>query len=185
MGSRVLQAIVRQLPLKRQHPMRSLCSCNTTRVYSTFQPSSSGFPFRPPASQFWLSKTESLSSTATRFFSDSTGSSRVLVVNSDAEFSSALSKAQDNQGLAIVYFTATWCGPCKTISPIVDNLSTNYSKATFLKVDVDQENLVKTLGSSDVTSVPTFHFYKNGAKVSDLIGADAARLKEIVGNLSK
>lgn len=106
-------------------------------------------------------------------------------MNSDAEFSDALSKAQDNEGLAIAYFTATWCGPCRAIAPIVENLSTSYSNVTILKLDIDQETLSNSLQISGVTSVPTFHFYKNGGKVADLVGADPTRLKEIVRNLAK
>ncbi|KAH9316209.1 hypothetical protein KI387_024836, partial [Taxus chinensis] len=80
-------------------------------------------------------------------------SSKVLVVNSDAEFSNALSKLQDGKGLAIAYFTAAWCGPCRTKSPIVDNLSTSYSNVTFMKLDIDQKNLSETLKNLQIELV--------------------------------
>lgn len=182
MGSRVLQAIARGCSLKTQNPIRSLYSCSAATIHSSPNSSSA---LQCHASQIWQHKPWSPSSARTRSLSASSGSSKVLLVNSDAEFSNVLSKAQDNQGLAIAYFTATWCGPCRAIAPIVENLSTSYPNVTILKLDIDLETLSNSLQTSGVTSVPTFHFYKNGEKVADLVGADPHRLKEIVGNLAK
>lgn len=183
MGSRVFQTIARGCSLKTPNPIRSLYLCSAAKIHSSSNSSSA--VQRPPASQIWQHNPWSPSWASTRPLSASSGSSKILLVNSDAEFSNALSKAQDNQGLAIAYFTATWCGPCRAIAPVVENLSTSYSNVTILKLDIDEETLSNSLQTSGVTSVPTFHFYKNGEKVADLVGADPHRLKEIVQNLAK
>lgn len=183
MGSRVFQTIARGCSLKTPNPIRSLYLCSAAKIHSSSNSSSA--LQRPPASQIWQHNPWSPSWASTRSLSASSGSSKILLVNSDAEFSNALSKAQDNQGLAIAYFTATWCGPCRAIAPVVENLSTSYSNVTILKLDIDEETLSNSLQTSGVTSVPTFHFYKNGEKVADLVGADPHRLKEIVQNLAK
>jgi len=79
------------------------------------------------------------------------------------------------EGLSVVYFTATWCGPCKMISPIYEALSKDYTAATFLKVDVDDQPDVAAM--ANVTAMPTFQFYKAGQKVDQIVGADADKLK--------
>uniref|UniRef100_A0A0D6R5V8 Thioredoxin domain-containing protein n=1 Tax=Araucaria cunninghamii TaxID=56994 RepID=A0A0D6R5V8_ARACU len=181
MASRVLRA----LTIQRHRPLSLLyISSVAPALYSCPKPSAMSSPSPPLANYHTLQPKPGRPPVNTRFLSASSGSSKILIVNSDTEFSNVLSKAQENNGLAIAYFTAVWCGPCRAIAPLVENLSTNHSGVTFLKLDIDQESLSNTLRNSGVTSVPTFHFYKNGAKVADLVGADPDRLKEIVGNLS-
>lgn len=53
------------------------------------------------------------------------------------------------------------------------------------KIDIDQDGLGSTLNKLNITSVPTLHFFKNGKKVSEVIGADVARLKDNVERLYK
>ena len=78
----------------------------------------------------------------------------------------------------ILYFTATWCGPCKLISPVVQELSDDpeYKENTlFVKIDVDEfEDIME---KSDVKCMPTFHFYKNGVKKDTLEGSNKEQLK--------
>ena len=67
----------------------------------------------------------------------------------------------------VVDFFATWCGPCKMIAPILDELSSEYEgKAKIVKVDVDQsKELAIEYG---IRSVPTLIFFKNG-EISDKV----------------
>ena len=57
---------------------------------------------------------------------------------------------------AVVYFTASWCPPCKRIAPIFESLSKEFSGITFAKVDVD--NVPEAASANFVRSVPTFQF---------------------------
>ena len=81
--------------------------------------------------------------------------------------------------LVVVDFYATWCGPCKMISPIVEKMSKDYKNVVlFLKVDVEEcEDLA---AEYQVTSMPTFVFYKDMEKLEVFAGAKEARLKELV-----
>jgi thioredoxin 1 len=78
----------------------------------------------------------------------------------------------------VVDFYADWCPPCKMVSPILENLSTEYQgKVSFLKVNVDEEpGLASQFG---IMSIPTVIFFAGG-KVSDaIIGAvPAPRYRE-------
>ncbi|XP_029026234.1 thioredoxin-like [Betta splendens] len=98
----------------------------------------------------------------------------VRQVKNSAEFKQALSDAGGK--LVVVDFTATWCGPCRMIGPVFEELSTNseYSNVVFLKVDVDEASDVS--GECNISCMPTFQFFKNGSKVHEFSGADKNKL---------
>ena len=70
----------------------------------------------------------------------------------------------------MVDFWAVWCGPCKVLSPIVEELANDYKdKIKVGKVNVDENNnLAMKFG---VMSIPTLKFFKGGKMVGELIGA--------------
>ena len=76
--------------------------------------------------------------------------------------------AQD--GRLVVYFFATWCGPCKKLSPILDEVAEEFAgKANIVKVDIDEsEDLAVEFG---IRSVPTVLFLKGGQVVDKFVGA--------------
>ena len=74
------------------------------------------------------------------------------------------------QGLALVDFWAEWCGPCKRISPIIDQIALeNAGKLKVAKVDVDSNPvLAQRYG---IQSIPSLLFFKNGKLVDQIVGA--------------
>ena len=75
----------------------------------------------------------------------------------------------------LVDFSATWCGPCRQLSPIIDELAKEYDgKVKVGKVDVDQAQ--ETAGKFEIRSVPTVLFFKGGKKVDSLVGANSKRV---------
>lgn len=70
----------------------------------------------------------------------------------------------------------TGCGPCKRISPQVDQLSYKYQSVRFVKVDVDKQSSIAQ--QCGIASMPTFHFYRNSAKLDSFSGADINKLEE-------
>jgi thioredoxin 1 len=70
----------------------------------------------------------------------------------------------------MVDFWATWCGPCKKIAPLVEELATEYEgKAIIGKVNVeDEDDLVAQFG---VRNIPTILFFKDGEVVDKVVGA--------------
>lgn len=70
----------------------------------------------------------------------------------------------------IVDFWATWCGPCKMIAPILEEIASEYEgQVKVTKLDVDSNN--KTAGKYNIMSIPSVLFFKNGEVVDQIIGA--------------
>ncbi|CAL8468098.1 g7637 [Coccomyxa elongata] len=113
---------------------------------------------------------------ASKYFS--TGASRVVEVTSDDNYQKQIKSANDTGNLAVVDFSAKWCGPCKVIAPVYAQLSTLYPQARFLKVDIDEPALERTVMENGIASVPTFVFVKDGQEKAKFSGADVAKLKE-------
>lgn len=84
----------------------------------------------------------------------------------------------------IVDFWATWCGPCKMIAPILEEIASEYGdKVKVTKLDVDSNNA--TAGKYNIMSIPSLLFFKNGEIVDQVVGAIpkaqlAARLDKVI-----
>ena len=81
-------------------------------------------------------------------------------------------EATVNDGVSLVDFWAPWCGPCRMIAPVIDELAGEFEgKANICKVNTDeQQDLAVKYG---VRSVPTILFMKNGEIVDQVIGAQS------------
>ena len=82
-------------------------------------------------------------------------------------------------GIALVDFYADWCGPCKMMSPIVDEIADERTDVTVAKVNVDESSeLASRFG---VVSIPTLIIFKDGKESNSIIGArpKAAILAEL------
>lgn len=97
----------------------------------------------------------------------------VKAINDEGHFQAELSAAGAN--LVVVDFTATWCGPCRNIAPLFEQLPAKYPKAVFLKVDVDKCS--ETASSQGVSAMPTFIFYRARTKIDRMQGADINALE--------
>ncbi len=75
-----------------------------------------------------------------------------------------------NRGLVLVDFLASWCNPCKALSPTIDQLSIDYlGKVSIGKLDVDE--CPKASKELEIRSIPTIVLYKDGKVIERLVGS--------------
>jgi thioredoxin 1 len=100
-----------------------------------------------------------------------------LITLTDYDFNDMVSKYP----LLIVDFWAPWCGPCRMVSPVIEELSKELTgKAVFGKLNVDENPMIaSTFG---IQSIPTIAIFKNGKAVDGIIGA--ASKSQILSKLS-
>ncbi|HUG41549.1 MAG TPA: thioredoxin [Longimicrobiales bacterium] len=86
---------------------------------------------------------------------------------SDANFGSEI---EESDGLAMVDFWAAWCGPCRMVAPVVEQLATEYEgrlKVGKLDVDANQQTAMRY----NIRSIPSILFFKDGKHVDTVVGA--------------
>ena len=84
--------------------------------------------------------------------------------------------------LVVLDFWAEWCGPCRMLAPVLEEIGTEYPEVAFGKVNVDEEaGLAQMFG---IVSIPTLVFMKNGKIIKKSVGyLDADGLRDVLDGL--
>lgn len=78
-------------------------------------------------------------------------------------------KVLDSDKPVLVDFFATWCGPCKMMAPVIDEVAAEKADAAVYKIDIDENpDIAQKYG---VMSIPTFIVFKNGEPAGKTLGA--------------
>lgn len=96
--------------------------------------------------------------------------SQAIMEVSDAQFEQEVLKSDKP---VLVDFWAVWCGPCKAIAPLVDEVATKFAgKAKIVKMDVDKNNSIPM--RYGVRGIPTLLFFKDGKVAQQFVGANVS-----------
>jgi len=108
------------------------------------------------------------------------GTSTVVDVT-DATFAT---EVEQSDRLTVVDFWATWCGPCRLISPILEQIADERAgELKVAKVDVDAN--ARTTARYNIRSMPTLLFFREGRVVGQIVGAvPRARIEEVIQRLA-
>lgn len=91
------------------------------------------------------------------------------------------SEIMQEKNLVVLDLFATWCGPCKMVAPIIDELSSEMADVKFLKMDVDDNGDIAE--KYEVASIPTILVFKDGEVVDRVIGfRPKDGLKQVIEN---
>ena len=98
----------------------------------------------------------------------------------DSNFDSTIAK-----GVTLVDFYADWCGPCRMVAPIIEELASEMSnQATIAKLDI--EGAQKTTMNYEVTSIPTIILFRDGKEMNRVVGIQSKEnLKKMINSASK
>jgi thioredoxin 1 len=107
------------------------------------------------------------------------GDGKIRYTNSDREFQSVLAA----NAVVIANFTASWCGPCQAIAPMVEDMARKNPQIAFIKIDIDENN--ETPSRFNVTAVPTFILFKNGKPMGEVKGANAGAVQNLVAQAAQ
>ncbi len=90
----------------------------------------------------------------------------MLIDFKDDDFDSKIK----NEDVSVIQFSASWCGPCKALKPVMDKLSNEYKdKANFYITDIEDDG-INTGSAAGIRGVPTVIIYKKGQEVSRKVG---------------
>ena len=99
-------------------------------------------------------------------------------------FDEANFQEQIKKGVTLVDFYADWCGPCRMMTPVLQQVATqNQGKAKVGKINIDDAQRIAS--ESQVTSIPTLILYKEGKEVGRLVGLrDAKAIQQFIDGAS-
>ncbi|KAK0575179.1 hypothetical protein LWI29_035124 [Acer saccharum] len=94
---------------------------------------------------------------------------QILEFQSKDQWKAHFETSKETNKLLVIDFTATWCGPCKSMEPAIKEFVAKYTEVEFIKIDVDK--FTEIAKEFAIEAMPTFILVKKGKEVDRLVGA--------------
>ncbi|XAR51777.1 Monodehydroascorbate reductase (NADH) [Bertholletia excelsa] len=108
----------------------------------------------------------------------STEPSRLVEFHSSNRWQLHFNASKEIPKLMVVDFSATWCGPCRFMEPVIHSMASKFTDVEFCKIDVDElSDVAREFG---VQAMPTFVILKQGKEVDRIVGAKKDELEKKV-----
>jgi len=91
-----------------------------------------------------------------------------LIICCMKELTQELFEKEINQGIFVIDFWASWCGPCRAMAPVFESISEQMPKVKFAKVNVEECQQIAR--KYEISSIPCFIIFKNGKEVGRIVG---------------
>ncbi|KAK7386942.1 hypothetical protein VNO78_27332 [Psophocarpus tetragonolobus] len=108
----------------------------------------------------------------------SSESSQVLTFQTTAKWNAHFDALKQTNKLMVVDFTASWCGPCKLMDPVIQEFAAKYRDVNFVKIDVDE--LMEVSQYFQVQVMPTFMLIKKGKVADQVVGVKKEELQSLI-----
>ncbi|TKY65220.1 Thioredoxin H2 [Spatholobus suberectus] len=108
--------------------------------------------------------------------SSSAEDSRVLTFHSSVRWQLHYNEVKETSKLVVIDFSATWCGPCRFMEPVIKEMAGKFTDVEFVKIDVDE--LSDVAREFNVEAMPTFVLMKRGKESDRVVGADKDELEK-------
>lgn len=100
-------------------------------------------------------------------------------VNNVNEFNEVI----NSDNLTVVKFSADWCGPCRTLAGIMDDVTPDYQNVNFIEIDVEGDGMDEIVSNYSIRNIPVLAFIKNGKLLNKNVGLiDKVKITELINN---
>lgn len=98
-------------------------------------------------------------------------------VNNVNEFNEVI----NSDNLTVVKFSADWCGPCRTLAGIMDDVTPDYQNVNFIEIDVEGDGMDEIVSNYSIRNIPVLAFIKNGKLLNKNVGlVDKVKITELI-----
>lgn len=100
-------------------------------------------------------------------------------VNNINEFNEVI----NSDNLTVVKFSADWCGPCRTLAGIMNDVTPDYQNVNFIEIDVEDDGMDEIVSNYSIRNIPVLAFIKNGKLLNKNVGlVDKVKITELINN---
>lgn len=100
-------------------------------------------------------------------------------INNVNEFNEVI----NSDNLTVVKFSADWCGPCRTLAGIMDDVTPDYQNVNFIEIDVEGDGMDEIVSNYSIRNIPVLAFIKNGKLLNKNVGlVDKVKITELINN---